>query len=640
VSLLRSDASYSPAYFGLSWALRRTGALDEALDAAKKAVKLSGEAPLNVAARGAAYAEAGRIDKARRVLAQLEEEARRRFVTPYHRALIHLHLGERERTLELLEESVTSGEPWIVWLGVEPQFESLRTDSRFVELLRRTNNPAAPVRETTLLQAAGRKRQASVHATSTVVTGEKVVAVLPLKVLSGSGPDTTGDNYLGIGLADALITRLSGIRSLRVRPTSSVLRYTAPETDPLAAGRELNVDYIVDGHLRRVGDRIRVTAQLLHVRESATRWAAQFDEHSTDVLQLEDSISEQVARALVPQLSGDEHQLRKQGTDNAKAFEAYLRGRYYWNTFTEEGFAKALICYNQAVAHAPNYALAYAGIADYYNWLGVYAVLPFSETSASAKDAALKAVALDDTLAEAYSALGFATLMHDFDWELAERHLSRAVELNPNYVMGRLWYCYFLGMAGRFNEALLQVRRALELDPHTPIVHHALSWTYYHARHFEEAASATRNLIRKEPRYGMGLVFLCLVLFHTKHFEEAIKTGRKAVQVLGRTPYTLSWLASAYAVSGKREEADALLSEIEQMAAARYVSPYLLAMVYCNLGDEERALTELERALAIRDARLVWLGVDPQFDCLRHDPRFNALLEKTNNPAAARHTGT
>ncbi|HEX8650483.1 MAG TPA: protein kinase [Pyrinomonadaceae bacterium] len=646
-ALLRSDANYSPAYFALSWALRRTGALDEALDAAKKAVKLGGEIPLNLAARGAAYAEAGRTDKARRVLAQLEEMAPQRYVTPYHRALIHLHLGERERALELLEQSVTDGEPWVVWLGVEPQFESLRADSRFIELLRRTHNPAAPhfvVRETSSAQAASSREKVGARTrpmTSAPATGEKVVAVLPLKVLNRSASDTTGDDYLGIGLADALITRLSSIRSLRVRPTSSVLRYSKDDTDPLAAGRELNADYVVDGHLRRVGDRIRVTAQLLNVSESATRWAAQFDEHSADVLQLEDSISAQVAGALVPHLSGHEHQqLKKQGTNNPEAFEAYLRGRYYWNTFTEEGFAKALVCYNQAVAYAPDYALAYAGIADYYNWLGVYAVLPFSETSAAAKEAALKAVTLDETLSEGYAALGFATLMHDFDWELAERHLSRAVELNPNYVMGRLWYCYFLGMAGRFDEALAQVSRALELDPLTPIVQHALSWTYYHGRHYEEAAEAVRKLAREEPRYGLGLIFLCVVLLHMKQFEEAIKAGRKAVEVLGRTPYTLAWLASAYASAGRREKADALLEEIEQMAAARYVSPYLLAAVYCNLGDKERAFTELERALSIRDARLVWLGVDPQLDCLRRDPRFTALLEETNNPAVARRTDT
>jgi serine/threonine protein kinase/Flp pilus assembly protein TadD len=644
-ALLRSNANYSPAYFTLSWALRRTGAFDEALDAAKRALKLGGETPLNLAARGAAYAEAGREDKARRVLAQLERMSPQRFVTPYHRALIHLHLGERERALELLDESVTSGEPWVVWLGVEPQFESLRADPRFIELLRRTNNPAAPnfvVREPSADQEGVKEMVAAgAHAaTSTPTAGDKVVAVLPLKILTRSGADTTGDNYLGIGLADALITRLSGIRSLRMRPTSSVLRYTSADTDPLAAGRELNVDYVVDGHLRRVGDRIRVTAQLLNVREGAMRWAAQFDEHAADVLQLEDSISEQLAGALVPHLSGaEQHQFKKRGTDNAKAFEAYLRGRYYWNTFTEEGFAKALICYNQAVAHAPDYALAYAGIADYYNWLGVYAVMPFRETSAAAKEAALKAVALDETLAEAYSALGFATLMHDFDWEQAERHLSRAVELNPNYVMGRLWYSYFLGMAGRFDESLLQVRRALELDPLTPIVHHAVSWTYYYARRFEEATEAVRKLTREEPRYGLGIVILCMMLFHAKQFEEAIEAGRKAVEMLGRTPYTLSWLASAYAAADRREECDALLQEIEQMAGARYVSPYLLAMVYCNLGEEERAFAELERALLIRDARLVWLGVDPQFDRLRHDTRFTRLLKETNNPAVTGYAG-
>jgi eukaryotic-like serine/threonine-protein kinase len=469
-------------------------------------------------------------------------------------------------------------------------------------------------------------------------TAENSIAVLPLKILDvRRSNEDTGDEYLAIGLADALITRLSQLRRFSVRPTSSVMRYQAIDSDPLIAGRELDVGFVLDGRLQHAGDRIRVTVQLLDVWSGSAVWAGQFDEKFDDVLSLEDAITAQVAEAIVPHLTGDERRrLAKRTTNNPDAHEAYMRGRHHWSTFTEEGLAKALICYNQAVAHAPDYALAYAGIADYYNWLGMFAVLPFAETSAAAKEAALKAVTIDDTLAEAYAALGFATIMHDFDWVMTERHMRRAIELNPNYLTGRLWYAYFLGMAGRFEEALTQVRRALEVAPLTAIAHQALAWTYFHARRYEESIATSRSVIANEPDYGLGFVFLSVSLSNAKHFDEAFAAGLRGVELLGRTPYSLSWLASAYAAAGRHDEARALLEEIQQMSVKRYVSPYLLAMIYCRLGDDERALLELERALEIRDGRLVWLGVDPQFDRLRDYPRFDELLRRTNNPLAAR----
>jgi serine/threonine protein kinase/tetratricopeptide (TPR) repeat protein len=463
------------------------------------------------------------------------------------------------------------------------------------------------------------------------------LAVLPLKILDSPSNGDTGMDYLGVGLADALITRLGGVRRFALRPTSSVVRYGAQDTDPLAAGRELGVSYVLEGRVRRVGERIRVTMQLLDVRAGSTVWAGQFDESAADVLQLEDSISNHVAEALIPQLTGGERlRLAKRGTDNANAYEEYLRGRYHWNTFTEEGFAKALVHYSRAVALDPDYALAYAGIADYYNWLGVYTVLPFAETSAAAKEAALKSVALDDSLAEGYAALGFATLMHDYDWDATERHLRRAIDLNPSYATGRVWYSYLLGMEGRFDEALAQVRRALELDPHTPIVRQTLSWAYFYSRRYEEAVAAARQFSAREPNYGLGLIFLSLVMFHTGQHEEALRAVTRAMELLGRTPYSLCWLATAHAAAGRREQALAILDEVREMGSGRYVSPYLLAMVHMRLGDEGSALAELERALLIRDGRLAWLGVDPVFDALRGMSRFEDLLRRTNNPLASR----
>ncbi|HEX8719808.1 MAG TPA: protein kinase, partial [Pyrinomonadaceae bacterium] len=466
---------------------------------------------------------------------------------------------------------------------------------------------------------------------------ETSLAVLPLKVHESTGGLEAGGEYLGVGLADALITRLGSLRRFTLRPTSSVLRYRGPDSDPLAAGRELGVSYVLEGRVRRAGATLRVTMQLLDVREGSAVWAGQFDEDTADVLQLEDSISEQVAEALVPQLTGGERlQLQKRGTENASAYEEYMRGRYHWNTFNEEGFARALVHFSRAVSLDPDYALAYAGISDYYNVLGVYAILPFSETSAAALEAARKSVGLDPGLAEGWAALGFATLTHGLDWEEAERHLRRALELNPNYVTGRLWLSFFLGMEGRFEEALSGARRALEIAPLTPLVRHTLNWNLYHARRFDEAIASARVLISTEPDYGLGYLLLSLALSQAGRHDEAVEACVRAADLLGRSPYSLCFLAALRAAAGRTAEALDDLREVARLSEKRYVSPYMLALAYSRLGDSDAALAELERALEIGDARLAWLGVDPQFDPLRGLPAFQDVFRRTHNPLASR----
>src|SRR5258705_5928333 len=340
---------------------------------------------------------------------------------------------------------------------------------------------------------------------------ENSLAVLPLKLLDlnqgESGPD-----YLGTGLADALITRLSAIRSFAVRPTSSVLRYGG-DADPLRAGRELGVAFVLDGRIRRSGDRIRVTIQLLSVRDEATAWAGQFDEQFTDVLSLEDVISSHVAEAIVPHLTVDERlRLAKRGTDNPQAHEAYLRGRFYWNTFTEDGFARAIVCYQQAIALDPNYALAHAGVAAYHNWLGVFSVMPFAECAAAAYEAAATAVEIDQTLAESHAALGQAILCRDFAWASAEHQLLRAIDLDPNYPPARIWYALQLAMEGRFSESLREAHTAKDLDPLAVISRFSVVWCSYHARRYDEAARLARLTLDTEPQYMMMLYSLSLPL--------------------------------------------------------------------------------------------------------------------------------
>ena len=602
--------------YGLSFACSGLGRHQEAIECAQKTVDLMGKASHTLGRLGSAYAAGGQVKEAEQVLEEMEQLANRRYISPYHMALVTATLGRVEATLDLLEQAYEMTDAKLLWLAVDPELDLLHGHPRFNDLLRKLDH-----------------RLAALPAIATqLAPDQESIAVLPLRVLSPPG-ENTGDEYLGIGLTDAIITRLSNVQRLVVRPTSSVLRYHASAVDPLIAGRDLGIDYVVDGTLRRVGNRIRVTAQLLNVTEGVTRWAEHFDEDSTDVLQIEDSISERIATALLPQLTGDEQrQLSKRGTDNPEAFEAYLRGRYHWNSYTETGFAKALECYKQAIKIDPHYALAYTGIADYYNWLGVFGIKPFAECSAAAKEAASKAVELDSTSAEAYSALGFAIACHDFDWAVAEAQHRRAIEINPNYATGHHWYGFHLLMEGRFDEALDQILQARRLDPLSPSIMQGLGWCYYHMRRFTESVTTYRNMLEAVPEFSYGLVTYSWTLRHTGSVDEAVQTAEKALQLSSGGQLFVAGLGGAYAAAGRRKDAFATLDRLEQMSKDGYVSPYHLALIHLHLGNRQEAITQLQKAAAIKDAWVVWLGVEPQLDPLRGDPAFEELLIETRNP--------
>ncbi len=619
--LMNSDPQYGQAHFGLSWALRRVGRYEEAITAARRAIELGGDIPLQKAALGQAYAEAGQADAARRLLAELNELSGVRYISRYHRALIHLNLGEQETALTLLEQSVADSDPWTVWLGVEPQFDQLRSDGRFFALLQRTHNPAAT-------RAGFDRFPMNTTSQEPKREAEKSIAVLPFKLLNLLDEADTDARYLGIGLTDAVITRLSKVRSLIVRPTSSILRYDET-TDPFTAGSELGVAFILDGSIRRIGERVRVTVQLLTVADHSTHWAQTFDEKSADVLELEDLISEKVASSLAPHLTGEEQkQLKKRGTNNPEAYEAYLRGRYHWSSFTPENFAKAILFYQRAIELDPAYALAYAGIADYYIFLGIQGVMPTSKSSAAAKEAAQKALALDGTLAEACTSLGFAIHSHDFDWRTAEVWHGRALNLNPHLATAHNWYSFLLMARGRFDEARIEVHRARELDPYSLVALHSQAWLDYHSRRFDDAVAVHREMLATEPHYAWGRFTFSWALRRTGQYEEAILEAQKAFALAGEMPYFLSPLGAALAEAGRHDEARQALARLSEMAQTHAVSPYMFALIHQYLGETEAALTRLEETVAQPDAWAIWLGVDPQLDALRAQPRFSELLVK------------
>jgi serine/threonine protein kinase/Tfp pilus assembly protein PilF len=463
----------------------------------------------------------------------------------------------------------------------------------------------------------------------------KSIAILPLKLLSLGPASDTGEGFLGIGLADAMITRFSGVRSLAVRPTSAIVPYGGPDADPLRAGRELSVDYVLDGRIKMLGNRVRVSLQLLDIQQGANSWADQFDEQYTDALDLEDSISAKVAESLLPQLTNTgQRRFRKRGTDNPRAFDAYLRGRFFWNRFTPGSLPQALAGFEEAIELDPNYALAYVGLADFYNWAGIYGLLPASVTHSKAIAAAERAIELDDSMAEAYATLGLSIESARHEWDKTEQMYLRALDLNPNYSLAHEWYSSLLIGSGRFAQGMEEIKRAEELDPLSLRGMTLTAWSLYQVRRFSESAAKAQQIIDLDRTYPQGPMQLGNALIELGEPGQAVILLQDAVKLMGGSPLPKYELCFALVAAGRRAEAAAVRDEMLSAAATGYVKEYFLAMAHIALGDHEGAFKYLEQALAERDPWLIWFGTDPKLDPLRKDPRFVAIFQKTNNPLA------
>jgi TolB-like protein/Tfp pilus assembly protein PilF len=537
------------------------------------------------------------------------------------------YLAVRSTSKKELVSDLTSGLDNIVMKAMakhpEDRYESVSELSRDISRFLSGSRVEAP--------SFSKARRSAPDAFLRVPENSKSLAVLPFKFLNlGPAGDDTDDRFLGVGLADALITRLSKVRRFVVRPTSSILSFEEDVIDPIRAGRELSVDYILDGNIKKAGDRLRVTIQLLSVSDNAAVWATSIDETLSDVLTLEDTLSNKVIEVLLPQLTGGElEEFAKRGTEVPEAFEHYLRGRYYFNTFTEEGFAKAFVSFHSAIAADPNYAHAYAGVADYYNWLGILGVLPPQECFQPAIEAATKAIEIDDDLSEGHASLGFSLHAGNWDWSKAEHHLRRAMELNPSNSNAYVWYSIVLYTEGRFDEGLDFARRGAEIDPLTPFNHHNVGWGLYYARRFDEAAERYRRVVADFPTYSFGYYGLSKIHRLTGETKLAIAENDRANELMGGSVFSLLSEAECYGADGQTDIAREKIAALEKMSRDRYVSPYQLALAYRYVGDDEKALNALESAVEIKEAWLNWLGVEPAFDPIRTDKRFDDVLEKT-----------
>src|SRR6267378_1241355 len=452
---------------------------------------------------------------------------------------------------------------------------------------------------------------------------EPRVAVLPFENLSGDA----ADEYLVDGLTDALITALAKVSSLHVKPRSSVMVYKDARKALSVTGRRLKVDAVVQGAVVRCGSSVRVTAQLLSVATEEHLWAESYDHEFHDLLTFQTDVAgaivEQVTDKLTP---GCRHLLPSVRPRRPAAYDAYLKGHYVFKNFTDEGLWKARHYWKMAVHEDPDYAKAYAGLAESYNMLGITGILPVTDALAQSREAAKKALEIDDSLSEAHASLG-CTYMLEWDWASAGREFKRAIQLDPNLTTGNpCHYIEYLMAVGRAGAAIAEVERAQEIQPLSLFLGVMLGWVYYANQYYDRAVRQHQKVLAIDPNFAFAHWGLGMDYSQKRKYKSAIEECRKA-RLLGGTRNVLSGLGYAHAMAGDKDGAQQILKELKALLRASYVPPYAFATIYAGLGEIDAAFEWLGRAYEVRDTGLIWVKWDPQFDNLRSDSRFQNLLK-------------
>ena len=451
------------------------------------------------------------------------------------------------------------------------------------------------------------------------------IAVLPFANIS---PEE-GQEYFCDGMTDEIIGKLSTLKELKVVSRTSVMRYKNTDKSIKEIGQELDVASVLEGSVRKERDDIRITAQLINVKDGFHLWSDIYDRKLERIFDVQSDVAENIVNALKTRLTPEEKKrLSVIPQIKPEAYQAYLKGRFYWNKRTGEDLRKAINYFEKAIEEEPDYALGYGGLADCYNLLSFYSNVPSKESFPMARKAALKSIALDETLAEAHNSLAYATYRYYWDFAGAEREFKRAIELNSNYASARFWHGEFLMMQGRFSEAFREMNLALKLDPVSLIINSGFGLLYYFARQPEKAVRQARKTLELDPNFAHAHSVLGGAYAYLNKFPEAIAEIEKAVELSGGSSFYMSKLGWTYAQAGKDNEAKRILEKLKELSNKHYVSPFHIACVYAGLKENDRAFDWLERAYKERDELLIAIKTNPYLDPIRTDERFSELLKK------------
>jgi serine/threonine-protein kinase len=453
----------------------------------------------------------------------------------------------------------------------------------------------------------------------------RTIAVLPF---INASPDPENE-YLSDGITDELIVALAKVAGLRVSSRTSVFALKGKAQDVRAIGALLGASAVLEGTVRKAGERLRITAQLTSTEDGQLLWSQRYDRTLEDVFAIQDEIANTIVNTLrATTFASLENPVARRHTESVRAHSLYLRGRHAWNKRDQEGVFEAIDFFEQAIREDPEYALAYTGLADSFALLLDYRSVPVKEWHEKAKANARKALSLDDTLAEAHTSLAWSLFIYDWDWDGAVHEFRRAIELDPTYATAHQWHAFSLASRGRLEEALLEGHVALELDPASVSIRRTLGWLYYYARRYDQAKYHLARAIEMNPDAEETYRVLGLALAGQGDLVEAQRVLREAITLRGAGPYAIATLGYVLALAGDRQGALEHLRDLEQRARSGYVSSVAFATLFIGLGDIERALDWTERAREERRGWVAYLKINPIFDPLRESPRFRALIEK------------
>jgi adenylate cyclase len=449
------------------------------------------------------------------------------------------------------------------------------------------------------------------------------VAILPMSNMS---PDL-GDEYFSDGMTEEMISAICTISSLKVISRTSAMKYKGTSKSVPEIGRELNVGSILEGSVRKAGNRVRIAVQLIDVCTDEHSWSQTYDRELEDIFAIQSDIAKQVADALKVRLLATEKKLiEKQYTQDIEAHNLYLKGRYHWHNATEAELKRAIEYFKLAIEKDPKFSLAYVGLADSYIELCSQGCLDSTETFEKAKPLVMKALELDDLVPEAHATL--ATLLQDYDWDWdgAEKRFKRAIELNPNWSVVCHSYAVHLALRGRFDQAIAEIKHAQELDPFDIGIHDCAAETYRVSNHLESAISECEKELEIDPKFVPAYIKLGKTYLQKSLFKEGISMMRKAVEISGGSTLARAYLAFAYGVSGSKDQARAIINELVEISKKQYVSAFNIAVAYSGIGDKDDTITWLEKAFETHAGGLFKINVDPMFDNLRNEPRFQELI--------------
>ena len=452
------------------------------------------------------------------------------------------------------------------------------------------------------------------------------IAVLPFLDMS---PEKDQE-YFCDGLTEEIISTLSRVEGLRVVSRMSSFQYKGKEFDLRQVGQQLNVRTILEGSIRKAGNKVRISVQLTNVSDGFLLWTEKFEREIKDIFEIQDEIAQAIVKALKIKLIGKkDEKIYKNYTENVEAYSDYLRGRYHWNKRTSDAVKRSIDYFNLAIEKDQQYALAFAGLADAYIILGLYGALPPKFVMPKAKAAAQDALEIDQELAEAHTSLGCIKSVFDWDWEGAEKELKQGIDLNPNYALAHHWYAInYLTSMGRFEEAVEEIKKALDLDPISLVINTTVGLVYYFASEYEKAKDIFLQTLEVESNFAMAHFFLGQTYTQKKEYDKALVEFEEANQLFGGSTNMLATYGTTEALAGKKGDATSMLESLLSTSKEEYVSAYDIAMIYTGLGDIDQAFNWLEKAVEEHSYLLIYLNVDPILDPLRSDKRFNTIQKK------------